>query len=67
MEAAAWNICLHRVILSALVGAFASGLVTVALVFTVSRYARGDRVLGLLLAGIIDSVGNDIPETGGGI
>ena len=67
MEAAAWNICLHRVILSVLVGTFVSGLVTVVLVFTVSRYARGDRVLGLLLAGIIDSVGKDISETGGGI
>ena len=36
-------------------GAFASSLVTVALVFTVSRYARGDRVLGLVLAGIMIS------------
>ena len=36
-------------------GAFASSLITVALVFTVSRYARGDRVLGLVLAGIMIS------------
>ena len=36
-------------------GAFASSLVTVALVFTVSRYTRGDRVLGLVLAGIMIS------------
>ena len=37
------------------VGAFAMSLVTVALVFTVSRHARGDRVLGLVLAGIMVS------------
>ena len=37
------------------VGAFATSLVTVALVFTVSRHARGDRVLGLVLAGIMVS------------
>ena len=37
------------------VGAFAASLVTVALVFTVSRHARGDRVLGLVLAGIMIS------------
>ena len=36
-------------------GAFAMSLVTVALVFTVSRHARGDRVLGLVLAGIMVS------------
>ena len=36
-------------------GAFGSSLITVALVFTVSRYARGDRVLGLVLAGIMIS------------
>ena len=36
-------------------GAFAASLVTVALVFTVSRHARGDRVLGLVLAGIMIS------------
>ena len=36
-------------------GAFAASLVTVALVFTVSRHARGDRVLGLVLAGIMVS------------
>lgn len=37
------------------VGAFAASLVTVALVFTVSRHAKGDRVLGLVLAGIMVS------------
>ena len=37
------------------VGAFSASLVTVALVFTVSRHARGDRVLGLVLAGIMIS------------
>ena len=37
------------------VGAFAASLVTVGLVFTVSRHARGDRVLGLVLAGIMVS------------
>lgn len=37
------------------VGAFAASLVTVALVFLVSRHARGDRVLGLVLAGIMIS------------
>ena len=31
--------------------AFAASLLTVALVFAVSRHARGDRVLGLVLAG----------------
>ena len=36
-------------------GAFAASLATVALVFTVSRHARGDRVLGLVLAGIMIS------------
>lgn len=36
-------------------GAFAASLVTVALVFTVSRHAKGDRVLGLVLAGIMVS------------
>ena len=36
-------------------GAFAASLVTVALVFTVSRHVRGDRVLGLVLAGIMIS------------
>ena len=36
-------------------GAFAASLVTVALVFSVSRHARGDRVLGLVLAGIMIS------------
>lgn len=37
------------------VSAFAMSLVTVALVFTVSRHAKGDRVLGLVLAGIMVS------------
>ena len=37
------------------VGAFAASLLTVALVFTVSRHAKGDRVLGLVLAGIMVS------------
>lgn len=36
-------------------GAFGASLLTVALVFTVSRHARGDRVLGLVLAGIMIS------------
>lgn len=35
--------------------AFAASLLTVALVFTVSRHAKGDRVLGLVLAGIMVS------------
>ena len=35
--------------------AFAASLCTVALVFTVSRHAKGDRVLGLVLAGIMIS------------
>ena len=35
--------------------AFAMSLVTVALVFTVSRHAKGDRILGLVLAGIMIS------------
>ncbi len=37
------------------VGAFGMSLATVALVFTVSRHAKGDRVLGLVLAGIMVS------------
>ena len=37
------------------IGAFASSLLTVGLVFTVSRHAKGDRVLGLVLAGIMVS------------
>ncbi len=37
------------------VGAFAMSLLTVALVFTVSRHAKGDRILGLVLAGIMVS------------
>lgn len=36
-------------------GAFAASLLTVSLVFTVSRHAKGDRVLGLVLAGIMIS------------
>jgi iron complex transport system permease protein len=35
--------------------AFAVSLITVALVFTVSRHAKGDRILGLVLAGIMIS------------
>ena len=35
--------------------AFAASLATVGLVFTVSRHAKGDRVLGLVLAGIMVS------------
>ena len=37
------------------IGAFAASLLTVALVFTVSRHAKGDRVMGLVLAGIMIS------------
>ncbi len=37
------------------VGAFGMSLATVALVFTISRHAKGDRVLGLVLAGIMVS------------
>ena len=37
------------------IGAFAASLLTVGLVFSVSRHARGDRVLGLVLAGIMVS------------
>ncbi len=37
------------------IGAFTASLLTVALVFTVSRHAKGDRVLGLVLAGIMVS------------
>ncbi len=36
-------------------GAFVISLFTVVLVFTVSRHAKGDRVLGLVLAGIMVS------------
>ena len=36
-------------------GAFTASLLTVALVFTVSRHAKGDRVLGLILAGVMIS------------
>ncbi len=38
-----------------MVAAFAASLATVALVFTVSRHAKGDRVLGLVLSGIMVS------------
>jgi len=41
--------------LSVTLSAFAMSLLTVALVFTVSRHAKGDRVLGLVLAGIMVS------------
>ena len=37
------------------IGAFAASLLTVALVFTVSRHAKGDRLLGLVLAGVMIS------------
>ena len=37
------------------IGAFAASLLPVALVFTVSRHAKGDRVPGLVLAGIMVS------------
>ena len=37
------------------ISAFAASLLTVALVFTVSRHARGERMLGLVLAGIMIS------------
>ena len=36
-------------------GAFAASLLTVGLVFTISRHARGERILGLVLAGIMVS------------
>ena len=38
-----------------MLGAFASGVITVGLVFWVSRYAKGDRVLGLVLSGMMIS------------
>ena len=37
------------------IGAFVFSLITVALVFTVSRHARGERILGLVLTGIMIS------------
>ena len=40
---------------SIMTGAFVSGMLTVALVFLVSRYAKGDRILGLVLSGIMIS------------
>ena len=36
-----------------MLGAFASGVVTVGLVFWVSRYAKGDKILGLVLSGMM--------------
>ena len=38
-----------------MLGAFAFGMVTVGLVFWVSRYAKGDQVLGLVLSGMMIS------------
>ena len=38
-----------------MLGAFFAGMVTVGLVFLISRYAKGDRVLGLVLSGIMIS------------
>ncbi len=38
-----------------MLSAFAMGLLSVALVFTVGRHAKGDRILGLVLAGIMVS------------
>ena len=38
-----------------MVGAFAAGMITVGLVFLISRYAKGDSVLGLVLSGIMVS------------
>ena len=37
------------------VGAFSMSLMTVAIVFSISRHAKGDRILGLVLAGIMVS------------
>ena len=37
------------------IGAFSASLLTVALVFTVSRHAWGERILGLVLAGVMVS------------
>ena len=36
-----------------MVGAFAAGMATVGLVFWVSRYAKGDKILGLVLSGMM--------------
>ena len=36
-------------------GAFAAGIATVGLVFWVSRYAKGDKILGLVLSGMMIS------------
>lgn len=36
-----------------MLGAFASGMATVGLVFFVSRYAKGDKILGLVLSGMM--------------
>lgn len=38
---------------SIMLGAFASGMATVGLVFWVSRYAKGDKILGLVLSGMM--------------
>ena len=38
-----------------MIGAFFTGMATVGLVFFVSRYAKGDRVLGLVLSGMMIS------------
>lgn len=52
---AALAILLGRTSIGITLGAFFMSLVTVALVFTVSRHAKGERVLGLVLAGIMVS------------
>ena len=52
---AALAIALGRTSIGITLGAFFMSLVTVALVFTVSRHAKGERVLGLVLAGIMVS------------
>ena len=51
---AALAILLGRTSIGITLGAFFMSLVTVALVFTVSRHAKGERVLGLVLAGIME-------------
>ena len=52
---AALSILLGASSLGITLGAFAASLLTVGLVFTISRHARGERVLGLVLAGIMVS------------
>lgn len=52
---AALAILLGRTSIGITLGAFFMSLVTVALVFTVSRHIKGERVLGLVLAGIMVS------------